>query len=222
MSKLAVAPKLDIKLVPIPKTALYAGLSGEMVKTMGMTDDDQINALQQVVADGYVEAVIVRAVRPDGRRESIRLDMKPPAAGATVNLAIEPNKSLLETLDVSLAAAVHFQAEAFKRQGLKPEFFVAWSAKARADHTLIKEATTRLNMQTLPPEPPATIDLDPGPTMVAPPAPPPFPVRRYPQPVHTFTGWAPPPTGYRTVTVASIRPAKDPDVTLTIESTRKD
>ena len=207
MSKLSVAPTLDIKLVPIPKTALYAGLSGEMVKTMGMTDDSQINALQQAVADGYVEAVIVRTVRPDGRRESIRLDMKPPAAGATVKLAIEPNKSLLETLDVSLAAAVHFQAEAFRRQGLKPEFLVAWSAKARADHSLIKEAATRLNLQTLPPEPPATIDLDPGPPMAAAPALLPIPLRRYPQPVHTFTGWQPPPAGYRTVTVATIRPA---------------
>lgn len=222
MTSLTTKPKLDIKLTSVLKTVLYAGLAGEMVKTLGMTDDGQIAAIQQAVSEGLISEVIVTATRPDGRRETMRLEMKPPATGASVNLALEPGKSLLESLDVSLAAAVAYQAELLRRQGLRPEFYVSWSARALANPAQLRATATRLNLHSEPFITPPGLNPETGEPLYEPtPPPPPPPPRRYPQTVNTYKGFAPPPPAYKPVTVAVITPAKDPDVRLTIETTRK-
>lgn len=214
------APKVPLKLAPVPKPVLYAGLAGEMLKNTGMKDDQQIRAVQQAVSEGLVEKVIVAATRSDGRVEKFTLSLKPFQATDTVTLQLENGKSYLETLDVGLAAAVQAASDIINRQGLTPRFYVDWSARAKATPGVIAEAMRRLNLKAYqePVAPPA-----PEITAWAPPSPPtpPPPTQRYPQTVHTYKAPPPLPPGYVLKPVLSVTPAKDPGVTFTWETTRR-
>ena len=215
------APKVQLKLVPVPKPVLYAALAGEMLKNTGMKDDQQIRAVQQAVSEGIVEQVIVAAKRSDGRIEKFTLTMKPFQASDTVSLQLENGKSYLETLDVGLAAAVQAAAEIIQRQGLTPNFYVGWSARAKANPATIAEAMRRLNLRPMPEERPAPpVMPEPSWTPPTPPSPPPAP-QRYPQTVHTYTAPPPLPPGYVYKPVLTVTPAKDPGVSFTWETTRR-
>ncbi len=221
MSSLTTAPKVALKLQPVPKPVLYAGLAGEMLKNLGMKDDDQIRAVQQAVSEGLVEKVIVAGKHENGRIDTFTLTMKPFSASETIGLELSPGKSYLESLDVGLAAAVQYAAETITRRGLTPEFYVGWSARARANPAIIRDAVKRLNLRVMPEIAPPPID---------PPAPDPFamssppsitPPKRYPQTVHTYVGPPALPPGYVYKPVLSITPAKDPGVTFTHETSRR-
>lgn len=221
MSSLTTAPKVALKLQPVPKPVLYAGLAGEMLKNLGMKDDDQIRAVQQAVSEGLVEKVIVAGKHENGRIDTFTLTMKPFTASETVGLELSPGKSYLESLDVGLAASVQYAADLISRRGLKPEFYVGWSVRARANPAIVRDAVKRLNLRVMPDAPLPPLDPPaPDPFPMSPPTPPPAP-RRYPQTVHTYV--APPtlPPGYVYKPVLSITPAKDPGVTFTHETSRR-
>jgi hypothetical protein len=217
------APKIEVelKVVPILKTIVYAALAGELVANTGMKDNDQINAIQQAVSEGLIEKVIVSARRPDGGVETSTFTMIPPAPGETIDLALMAGKSMLETVDVALAAGVKYAADLIKRQGLTPEFRVAWSARVQANPALGADAIKRLNLRAddLPkppaPLPPAFLaEFDPLPPPALPkPAPP-----RYPQAVNTYTGRLPIPPTQVYKRVLEIKPAADKGITFTHET----
>lgn len=214
-------PKVALKLVPIPKPVLYAGLAGEMLKNTGMKDSAQITAVQQAVSEGLVEKVIVAATHSDGRVEKFTLSLKPFTTADSVSLQVENGKSFFETLDVGLAAAVQFTANLIARQGLTPRFFVDWSARAKASPALIADAIKRLNLkveaETKPDPVPAYQPLSwVPPTPAALPEP-----KRYPQTVHTYTAPPPLPPNYVYKPVLTITPAADPGVSYTYETSRK-
>jgi hypothetical protein len=213
------APKVQLKLVPVLKTTLYAGLAGELFSNAGMKDSTQLTCVMQAVSEGLVQAVIVKGCYPDGRWELIKLNMKDFKATDSVMLAPEPGKSLLETVDVSLAAAVQKATDTIKRLSLRPEFYVDWSARAKANPAIIADAIRRLNLKAYKepePEPPVLYDLpytDPSPSTT--------PATRYPQTVHTYMAPPAPPAGYKAVTVMRIEPAKDPGLSLDWTTTRR-
>lgn len=215
-------PKIEVQLQvrPILKTIVYAAIAGEMVANMGMKDNEQINAIQQAVAEGLIEKVIVSGRRPDGGVEMSTLEMMPPNPGDTIDLALVTGKSMLETIDVTLAASVKYAADRIKRLGLTPEFRVAWSARVRANPALAADAIKRLNIRAdeLPkapaPLPPAFLaEFDPLPPPALPkPAPP-----RYSQAVNTYTGRLPIPPTQVYKPVIQIKPAADKGITFTHE-----
>jgi hypothetical protein len=222
MTSLA-APKVALKLTPVPKPVLYAGLAGELLKNTGMKDDGQIAAVQQAVSEQIVSSVIVVGKHADGRMERFTLAVKPFQPGESVMLQPEAGKSFAESLDVSLAAGIQAASDMFKRLGLVPNFYVAWSPRALANPAIIGDAMKRLNLKVLgePPPPPVTLDSyrsDPLPYV--PPLPPVSAVR-YPQTVRPTTVLPPPPAGYEFKPMLTITPAKDPGVSLTYDSTRK-
>lgn len=220
------APKVGLELVPVVKSVVYAGLAGELVRNMGMKDMDQVGAVQQCISDGLITRVIVRGRHPDGREETVTLAVKPFDPTEKVMLQKLPGASFCEMLDVTLAAGVQHAATTFKRMGLVPRFEVEWSDKAKASPQLVANAARTLNIAgPKPPPPPPPLPAPPAPYQTwaefgasLPPSPPP---RRYPQTVHTFTVPPPVPAGYQRVTLLEVTPARDPGVTLTIESTRK-
>lgn len=216
------APKVALKLTPIPKPVLYAGLAGEMLKNTGMQDNDQIRAVQQAVSEGLIEKVIVTANHADGRVEKFTLSLKSFGAHETVSLAMEPGKSYLESVDVSLAAAVHYAAELMQRQGLTPHFYVDWSARAKANPSIVADAVKRLNLRTEPappPSPPLDLSYEPDPMPL--PTPLPTPPKRYPQTVRTYTAPPPLPPNHVYKPVLTIKPEKDPGISFTYETSRK-
>lgn len=217
------APKVQLKLTPVPKTVLYAQLSGELLSNTGMKEPEQIRAIQQAASEGLLSKVVVIAKHPDGNFETIDLHFKPFAAAESIHLELEQHKSYLESLDVSLAAAVQYAGDMIKRQGLTPTFQVEWSERAKATPGVIAEAIKRLNLKNAPKPvvaPPASL-LPPD--VYVPPfySPSTLPPQRYPQTVKTYTAPPAPPAGMVLKPVLSITPAKDPGVTLTIASTRK-
>ncbi|MCC0007724.1 MAG: hypothetical protein H6876_06320 [Hyphomicrobiaceae bacterium] len=216
------APKVSLKLTPVPKTVLYAGLAGEMLANTGMKDNDQVRAVQQAVSEGLIEEVIVAAKHADGRVEKFTLKMKPFTSTDTVSLQLEAGKSYLETLDVGIAAGVQYAADLIKRRGLTPTFYVKWAARARAAPAVIADAIKRLNLtvETEPPPDPLPTP-EPDYTYHEPPRPPTPPPRRYPQTVHTYV--APPalPPQHVYKPVLTITPAKDTGVTFSYETTRR-
>jgi hypothetical protein len=217
MTSLA-APKVALKLQPVPKPVLYAGLAGEMLKNLGMKDDDQIRNIQQAVAEGLIEKVIITGKDATSRIETFTLTIKPFGAHETVGLELAPGKSYLETLDVGLAAAVQHASELLTRRGITPEFRVAWSARARSNPALISDGVKRLNLRALPePSPPLPVMPDIGPYV--PPLPPSPTPRRFPQTVHTYVGPPVVPPNFVRTPVVTIQPAKDPGVTFTHETT---
>lgn len=220
MTSLA-APKVALQLVPVPKTVLYAGIAGELLKNTGMMDADQIGAVQQCMSEGMIARLIVRARHPDGRDETFTLAIKPFGLTDSVMLQPEAGKSFCETLDASIAAAVQQLATLIARLRLTPRFEVDWSDRAKANPHLVAAAARRLNIKgPQPPAPPAPLVAPAGfyePSGSPPPAPP----VRYPQTVRTYTAPPPPPAGYQRVTVLEITPAKDPGVTVTLETTRR-
>lgn len=214
--------RIDVALVPKLKTEVYARLVGETMKTMGMKDDDQVKALMQAATESAIQAVYVVGRHGDGRRETLELIVPPPKVGATINLANDDSKSTLEQLDPSLALSVVAQAKKLQRMGLRPEFYVDFAARLKANPPLMADVMKRLNLRTLPPEPipePIANPVSYEPTYTTPA--PTITADRYPQAVQPFTGWPPPPAGWKPVTVAEVRPAKDPDVLLRITSTRR-
>ena len=74
---LTMAAKVELQLQPVLKTIVYAALAGEFLRNTGMTDDDQLNAVQQAVAEGLAERIIVSARRPDGGVDTFTLKMTP-------------------------------------------------------------------------------------------------------------------------------------------------
>lgn len=223
-------PRVAIRTVPIVKTVLYAGLASELVANSGMKDAEQIGALQEVVSQGLVAKVIVRARHPDGHETTATLAFKPFGAGDSVMLETEAGKSFCEMLDPAFAAVVHYIAELKTRLKLTPRFEIDWSEKAKANPHLVTTAARRLNVKgpvpppppPAPPEPPVGYQTwgeyfhhNPPPTRPEPPQ------ERYPQTVHTHTAPPPLPPGTERVTLLEITPEKDPGVTLTLESTRK-
>lgn len=214
------APKVALKLTPVPKTVLYAGLAGEFFANTGLRDTAQIRAVQQAVSEGLVSAVIVAAKHFDGRVEKFTLRMNSFSATDTVSLQLESGKSYLETLDVGLAAGVQYIADLIRRRGLTPNYYVDWSARAKATPGIVAEATRRLNLKidTMPEPPPV---VEPTYAEYTPPPAPSPPPQRYYQTVQTYT--APPrlPDGYVYKEVLKITPAKDTGVTLTAETSRR-
>lgn len=218
---LTMTPKVDLKLQPVLKTIVYAALAGEFLRNTGMTDDNQLNAVMQAVAEGLVEKVVVSARRADGGHEVFTLRMNPPAAGETLNLALEAGKSMLETVDVGLAAGVKHASDLITRRGLKPEYKVGWSARVRVNPALGAEAIKRLNLSAEPlpvlAPPPPVPDYVPD---YAPPSPPPVRAAptRYRHTVNTYVGppAIPPTQVYRPV--VTITPAADPGITFTWDS----
>lgn len=216
---LTVTPKVQLELKPVLKSIVYAALAGEFLRNTGMTDDAQLNAVQQAVAEGLVERVIVFARRLDGGVDEFELKMMPPAQGETLNLALAPGKSLLETLDVTLAASVKAASDLIKRRGLTPQYQVGWSARVRANPAIGADAIKRLNLNAEalppPPPPPPPTDAFSGellPTISPPPLSTPT---RYRHTVNTYVG--PPPIPPKQVyrPVVQIKPAADPNVSFT-------
>lgn len=217
---LTVETKVDLELQPVLKSILYAAIASEFLRNTGMTDDDQLNAVQQAVAEGLVERVVVTARRADGGVEKFTLTMKPPAPGETVNLALEKGKSMLETVDVALAAGVKHASDMIKRRGLKPEYQVGWSARVRANPALGADAIRRLNIraESLPAPPPPPVMSQALPTWDVAPPPPPAPPKRYPHTVNTYVGPpAIPPTHVYTP-VFEVKPIADPNISFTYET----
>lgn len=213
--------RIDVAVVPMLKTEMNARLVGETVKTMGMKNDDQVKALMQAATETAICAVFVVGRHPDGRRETLELIVPPPKVGATIELPKDDTKSTLEHVDPALALSVVAQAKKLERMGLRPEFYVDFAPRVKKNPALMADVMNRLNLRTLPPEPEpervtAPVAYQP---YTLPPSPP--TADRYPQTVQAFTGWEPPPGGWQTVTVAEVRPAKDPDVLLRITSTRR-
>jgi len=220
MTSLAT-PKVALKLVPVPKSVLYAGLAGELLKNAGMKDNGQITAVQQAVSEGLVEKVIVAGMHGDGRVEKFTLALKPFTSTDSVSLQVENGKSFFETLDVGLAAAVQFTADLIARQGLTPRFFVDWSARAKASPALIADAIKRLNLKVEAETKPAPVAAYEPLSWVPPvPAAPSAP-KRYPQTVHTYTAPPPLPPNYVYKPVLSITPPADSGVTYTYETSRR-
>jgi hypothetical protein len=222
MTSLA-APKVALKLTPVPKSVLYAGITGEMLKNTGMKDDDQIRAIQQAVSEGLIAKVIVAAKHSDGRVEKFTLTIKPFSITDSVELSMEAGKSYLECVDTSLAAAVQYASDLIKRQGLTPNFYVDWSARAKATPAIVAEAIKRLNVREEPIPPPSTNYL-PDDLYVPPVLPsslPKLPPKRYPQTVRTYTTPPPLPPNYTYKPVLTIKPAKDPGVEFTYDTSRK-
>lgn len=221
MTPTLAAPKVPIKLVPVPKTIVYAALSAEMVRNLGMKDADQITAIQQAVAEGLVARVMVHARHPNGNVEAVTLTMKPFGTTDTVELHLENGKSFTEAMDVGLAAALQYCADLIKRRGLTPRFVIDWSDRAKASPAIIAHAVRRLNLQveSLPLPPPVPVQQYVAPSVNEPPPAP--PVKRYPQTVQTYT--APPvlPPQHELKKVLEITPAKDSGITFTYETTRK-
>lgn len=212
------APKVALKLQPVPKPVLYAGIAGEMLKNLGMKDDAQIGTIQQAVSEGLIEKVIVTGKHASGRTDTFTLTIKPFNAGETVSLEVSPGKSYLESLDVGLAAAVQHAAELIVRRGLTPEFHVAWSARARANPAIIRDAIQRLNLRVLPdPPPPPPVEVPAFEPYVPPPSPP-TPPKRYPQTVHTYVGPPKLPPNHVRTPVLTIQPAKDPGISFMHET----
>lgn len=220
MTSLAT-PKVSLKLVPVPKSILYPGIAGEVLKNTGMKDNEQIQAVQHAVSEGLIEKIIIAATHPDGRVEKFTLTMKPFSAGETVMLHIENGKSYLESLDVGLAAAVQYAANLINRQGLTPRFSVAWSARAQATPGLITATIKRLNLKvdTEKPTPPPVAPT-PMPDIWDPPARP-APPQRYPQTVRTYTAPPPLPPNYLYQPVLSVTPQKDHGLSFDYETSRK-
>lgn len=218
---LTVTTKVDLKVQPVLKSLLYAAIAGEYLRNTGMTDDDQLNAVMQAVAEGLVERVIVYANRPDGGVDIHTLKMLPPAPGETVSLALVAGKSMLETLDVALAASVKHAADMIKRRGLTPKYQVGWSERVRTNPALGADAIKRLNIraEALPaaPKPVVAPSLPTLPDWYVPSPPPPAPLR-YPHTVNTYVGPPPiPPTQvYKPVLV--VQPVADPNVSFTYET----
>lgn len=213
---LTVTAKVDLQLQPILKSLVYAAIAGEYLRNTGLTDNDQLNAVQQAVAEGLVERLMVFGRRPDGGADVCTLTMKPPAAGETLNLALEPGKSMLETVDVALAASIKHVADMIKRRGLTPEYRVGWSARVRANPALGADAIRRLNIraEALPTSPPPPAPMPAyQPVFTSPPAPSPAP--RYPHTINTYTGppAIPPTQVYKPVVV--VKPVADPNITFT-------
>lgn len=219
MSVTLAPPKVQLKLQPVLKVIVYAALAGEFLRNTGITDDDQLNAVQQAVAEGLVERVVVTGRRPDGGVDNFTLTLKPPAPGEVLHLALEVGKSMLESVDVSLAASVKQAADLIKRRGLKPEYRVGWSARVRLNPALGADAIKRLNVRgedlPKPPAPPAAMPvIDP---FYTPPSPPPAP-QRYAHTINTYTGppAIPPTHVYKPVVV--VQPSADPGISFTWET----
>lgn len=211
---LTVNAKVELELKPVLKSIVYAALAGEFLRNTGMTDDAQLNAVQQAVAEGLVERVVVFAHRADGGVDEFQLKMTPPAPGETLNLALSPGKSLLETVDVTLARSVKAASDLIKRRGLNPQYKVGWSARVRANPAIGAEAIKRLNFNAEPLPLPPQLDTYSGeflpPISPSPPTP-----TRYRHTVNTYVGPPPiPPTQvYRPV--IEIKPAVDPNISFT-------
>ncbi|MEQ1694377.1 MAG: hypothetical protein ABL901_00920 [Hyphomicrobiaceae bacterium] len=216
------APKVALKLTPVLKTIVYSQVASELVKNTGMKDQRQIEALQKIVADGLISKLIVRLRDAQGREETYTMGFPPFSNADSIDLIVEPGKSYSEMLDVSIAAAIQFASQQIQLLKLTPRFEVEWSPKAKANPSLVSEAARTLNLTepVLPPLPPAP--PLPAPGWCVPPAPRPQPVPvRYPQTIHTYTAPPPVPPNHTRVTVAEIKPAKDPDFTFTIQSLRR-
>lgn len=220
------APTLTLKTVPILKTIIYSSLAGELLSNTGMTDPEQIAALQQCVSDGMVSRIIVRGRHPDGREETYTLSLKPFGASDVVHLTPEPGKTFFEMLDAGMAGGLQYAADQIRRLGLKPRYEVDWSEKAKANPSLVARAARTLNLKgpPEPPPPPPPLPL-PEPAWMVPPSPPsPLPSKpqvRYPQTIRTYTAPPPLPSGFQRRTVVEFVPEKDPGVTFTIATTRK-
>lgn len=218
-----VGPKVALTLHPVPKTVLRPALAGEMLKNLGMRDADQINAVQQAIAEGLIVGITVAARHANGRYETFELAMKPHEASETVSLDLSGGKSYLEAVDVGLAGAVHFAANLIKRRGLTPEFFVTWSARVSANPAIMREAIERLNLKVVPGAPPAPVPADFGyadsPCYAAPS--PPATQERYGQSVNSYTSPPKLPPDYTYKPVVTITPAKDPGVTFTHMTSRR-
>ncbi len=215
---LTITPKVQLELKPVLKSIVYAALAGEFLRNTGMTDDAQLNAVQQAVAEGLVERVIVFARRLDGGVDEFELKMTPPAQGETLNLALAPGKSILETVDVTLAASVKAASDLIKRRGLTPQYQVGWSARVRANPAIGADAIKRLNLnaEALPPPPPSPpIGSFSGDIFATPPPSPPPPPTRYRHTVNTYVGPPPIPPKQIYRPVVEIKPAADPNVSFT-------
>jgi hypothetical protein len=220
MSLMLEAPKVELKLQPVLKTLVYAALAGEFLRNTGMTDNDQLNAVQQAVAEGLVERVVVTGRRPDNGVEIFTLTMKPPAPGETLHLGLEAGKSIAETVDVALAAGIKHAADLLKRQGLKPEYLVGWSARVRANPALGVDAIKRLNIraEALPtPPPPMPAAMPTYQPLYTPPPAPPL-TERYAHTVNTYTGppYIPPTQVYKPV--VTVKPIADPNISFSWET----
>lgn len=213
---LTVTTKVDLQLQPVLKSLVYATMAGEFLRNTGLTDNDQLNAVQQAVAEGLVEKVFVFARRPDGGVEDVELKMIPPAAGETLDLALVAGKSMLETVDVALAAGVKEISDTLKRRGLKPEYKVGWSARVRLNPALGADAIRRLNIRA---EALPVLTPPPAPMPSYEPAYTPHPVRpapqRYAHTINTYSGPPPIPPAQVYKQVVEIKPACDPNVSLT-------
>lgn len=218
-----VAPKIKLKLQPIPKTIVYAGMGGEFVKNIGMTDDAQIRALQQIISEGIIDQIVVAARHADGRIEKFTLAMRTPDVGATVDLDMSGEKSYLEAMDTGLAASVAHASAMVQRRGLTPTFYVGWSPQAQANPAIITEACQRLNLKVgqLPSEPVGDPVGDDGIDVSYPPVPPARSYQPYTQPVNSYTGPPKLPANYEFKPVVKIQPAKDPGVEFTYETSRR-
>lgn len=214
-------PKVAIKLHPVPKMIVYAGLAGELLTNTGMRDSAQINALQQAMGEGLLDQIVVIGIHVDGKRDIFRMTVKPFSADEAVSLQFDPGKSHAENLDVSMAAFIQHAAGLIKRRALKPEYAVCWSTKAKAAPGGIAAALKRFNFKEWKepaPEPlPQMAHYELPQSTPAPAAPP----VRFTQAVNTYTAPPPPPAGYRYVPVISVTPAKDPGVTFSHETTLK-
>ncbi len=219
------SPKVKLKLQPVPLSVMRTALCGEFVRNMGLTDANAIRNIQQAVAEGLVSEIIVLAKTQSGiPRDRYTLELAALENDVTVNVDLSNGKSYTEALDVGLAGAVHWAVQRIQRNRLVPEFFITWSAYARANPQHLNEASRRLNMTS------ATI-----PEVVAEPAPapsflpdltnwlPPPPVHRAPDPMAPLisTRQPAPPPGTAFKQVLAVVPGKDKGVRFIAEALKK-
>jgi hypothetical protein len=218
-----MAPKVHLKLQPIPRNVLRTALAGEYLRNLGIPDDEQIQKVQQDVNDGRVRKITV--IGRDGLgvvRDLFHLKLGEVMVNDTVMLDLSDGKSFLEALDTGLAAAVAAAIDLMKRKGLKPEFHIDFSAEVRAEPNGLAQALRRLNDRSEPAHlrPNSTLYLPPMPEPVLPP-PPPAPQRPYTYPIRSYDAPPPLPAGYVYKPVLTVTPAKDPGVSFIHETTRR-
>lgn len=208
--------KVKLAVQPIPKSLVRVGCAGDFLKNvaLGTLSDAHIRNIQQGIAEGIIERIIVTGIDARGLpRERFWLKFDPLADDVKVMLDLEGGKSTLEAVDVGLAGGVHTAVQTLTRKSLRPDVSFEYTAAAKANPVRLQEACQRLGFTERAPLAPLHTDPPVAPTpYVAPPYTP--PPRTGPFVPTSFTDIVrqmerPPPPGYAFKTAVTITPAKD-------------
>lgn len=228
-------PKVNIKLQVVPVTTVRSGVSGEFLKTLGMTHQPTMQGIQQAVLEGLVESIVVVAFNlAQVPKERYTLRMDAITGNPTIKLDLSGDKSYTEALDTGLAGMVAFISTRLITKKFTPKFYFVWSAYANANPGHLHAAAKRLGLaadQEMSPD----LVPDLSHELVRPPSPPVWEDTSYRPPAAQpamFNQGSYKPDGYMTYVstsiplppintaykpVMTVTPAKDKGLSLTME-----